>query len=159
MCVTAQVPFERAETDAGIICLSITNFGTLGKPDVRNNPESGSSMRFPRSTGTEHLFEAGIWIGADVGGQIRLSSSSVTNPAGYSRGASGFEFTSESVITRRSSDPDNEFFSVSAVSERDILASFTDRRRSVNGTEITGHDNPLFTDVEIRELQLGFSFY
>lgn len=156
--IYAQAPFERAETDAGIIGLSITNFGTLGKPDVRNNPESGSSMRFPTSTGTEHLFEAGIWIGADVGGQIRLSSSSVTNPAGYSRGATGFEFTSNGVISRRSSDPNNEFFSISAISERDILASFTDRRRSVNGTEISGHDNPLFTDVTLESYNWGFPF-
>ncbi|HAH52101.1 MAG TPA: hypothetical protein DCL80_12945 [Balneola sp.] len=154
----AQVPFERAETDAGIIGLSITNFGTLGKPDVRNNPESGSSMRFPKSTGTEHLFEAGIWIGADVGGQIRLSSSSVTNPSGYARGARGFEFTSETIITRRSTDPNNEFFSVSAISEKDILTAFTDRRRSVNGTEIQGHDNPLYTDVKLESYNWGFPF-
>lgn len=158
ICSQAQVAFERAETDAGIIGLSITNFGTIGKPDVRNNPESGFSMRFPKATGTEHLFEAGIWIGADIGGQIRLSSSAVTNPAGYSRGTRGFEFTSDNTILRRSSDADNEFFSVSAVSERDILTAFTDRRRNVNGTEIEGHDNPLYTDIKLESYNWGFPF-
>jgi len=156
--VHAQVAFERAETDAGIIGLSITNFGTLGKPDVRNTPEGGFSMRFPKATGTEHLFEAGIWVGADIGGQIRLSSSSVTNPAGYSRGARGFEFTSDGGILRRSSDPNNEFFAVSAVSDRDILTSFTDRRRNVNGIEIAGHDNPLYTDVKLESYNWSFPF-
>jgi len=158
LAVNAQVAFERAETEAGIIGLSITNFGTIGKPDVRNNPEGGFSMRFPTSTGTEHLFEAGIWIGADVDGQIRLSSSSVTNPSGYSRGSRGFEFTSDAIITTRSSDPNDEFFSVNSVSEQDILTAFTDRRRDINGTEIQGHDNPLFTDVKLESYNWGFPF-
>ncbi len=158
--VNAQFSFERAETDAGILGLSITNFGTIGKPDVRNNPEGGFSMRFPTSTGTEHLFEAGIWIGARVdGGAIRVSTSSVTNPSGYARGSAGFEFTADDILKRRSTEPDNEFFSVSAVSERDILAQFTDRRRSIDGTTpISGHDNPLYTDVKLESYNWGFPF-
>ncbi len=154
----AQQSFERAETDAGTIGLSITNFGTIGKPDVRNNPESGFSMRFPKNTGTEHLFEAGIWIGMYKNNSARVSSSAVTNSAGYSRGATGFEFTAEDLIKRRSTNPEDEFFSVGAVSERDILTSFSDRRREVNGTPINGHDNPLYVDVALESYNWGFPF-
>jgi hypothetical protein len=164
VCVTttsalAQASFERVETDAGILGLSITNFGTLGKPDVRNNPEGGSSMRFPVSTGTEHLFEAGIWIGAQYNNsQLRVSTASVTTSGGYARGAAGFEFTGDLPITRRSTNPNDEFYSPFSVGEQDIIAQFTDRRRDINGTPINGHDTPLYADVRLESYSWGFPF-
>lgn len=155
----AQVNFERAETDAGILNLAITNYGILGKPDVRNNPEGGASMRFPSGTGTEHLFEAGIWIGANYNNSgIRVSTASVTTSGGYARGAAGFEFTGDFPLIRRSTNPNDEFFSPFSIGEQDIVAEFTDRRRDVNGTPINGHDNPLYADVKMESYNWGFPF-
>lgn len=155
----AQSSFERVETDAGIIGLSITNFGTLGKPDVRNNPEGGSSMRFPNDTGTEHLFEAGIWIGALYNNsQLRVSTGSVTTSGGYARGAAGFEFTADAPISRRSTNPNDEFFSPFSVGEQDIIANFSDQRRDINGTPINGHDTPLYADVRLESYNWDFPF-
>ncbi len=158
--LSAQASFERVETDAGTISLAITNFGILGKPDVRNNPEGGASMRFPNDTGTEHLFEAGIWIGANYNNNagIRVSTASVTTSGGYTRGAAGFEFTGDSPITRRSTDPNDEFFSPFSVGEQDIIAEFSDQRRDINGTPISGHDNPLYADVRMESYNWGFPF-
>lgn len=157
--IFAQPAFERVETEAGILGLSITNYGTIGKPDVRNNPEGGFSMRYPRATGTEHLFEAGIWLGALYNNaQLRVSTSAVTTPGGYARGASGFEFTADNIINRRSSNTSDEFFSASAVGEQDIIAEFTDRRRDINGTPINNHDNPLFADVRLESYNWSFPF-
>ena len=49
-------------------------------------------MRYPTNTGTEHLFEAGIWIGALYNqSQLRVSTASVTTSGGYARGGAGFE--------------------------------------------------------------------
>ncbi|MEQ9309453.1 MAG: hypothetical protein RLN90_08365 [Balneolaceae bacterium] len=155
----AQASFERAETNAGTIGLSITNFGTLGKPDVRNNPEGGFSMRFPDDTGTEHLFEAGIWIGALYNNsQLRVSTASVTTSGGYSRGAAGFEFTADLPLSRRSTNPNDEFFSPFSVGEQDIIARFSDQRRDINGTPIGGHDTPLYADVNLESYNWGFPF-
>ena len=155
----AQSAFERLETDAGILGLAITNYGTLGKPDVRNNPEGGSSMRFPLGTGTEHLFEGGIWIGAQYNNsELRVSTASVTTSGGYSRGAAGFEFTADLPLTRRSTNPNDEFFSPASVGEQDIIAEFTDRRRDINGTPINGHDTPLYADVRLESYNWGFPF-
>ncbi|MBO6792865.1 MAG: hypothetical protein JJ895_03055 [Balneolaceae bacterium] len=155
----AQAPFEREETSAGIFGLSITNFGTLGKPDVRNNPEGGPSMRYPIDTGTEHLFEGGIWIGAKYNNAaIRVSTASVTTGGGYARGAAGFEFTANAPITKRSTDPDNEFFSPFSVGQEDIITEFTDRRRDVNGTPIGNHDTPLYADVRLESYNWSFPF-
>ncbi len=157
--IWAQQTFERAETSVGTIGLSITNFGTIGKPDVRNNPEGGFSMRYPSDTGTEHLFEAGIWIGARYNNsQLRVSTSSVTTTGGYARGSSGFEFTAENTILRRSTNPNDEFYSASSVGEQDIIAEFSDRRRDVNGTPISGHDTPLYADVKVESYNWGFPF-
>lgn len=157
--VLAQSTFERAETDAGTFGLSITNFGTLGKPDVRNNPEGGSSMRYPVGTGTEHLFEAGIWIGANYNNSgIRVSTASVTTSGGYARGAAGFEFTADFGLDRRSTNKNDVNYSENSVGEQDIIANFTDRRREINGTSINGHDNPLFADVRLESYNWSFPF-
>jgi hypothetical protein len=157
--LSAQASFEREETSVGTIGLSITNFGTIGKPDVRNNPESGFSMRYPSDTGTEHLFEAGIWIGALYNNsQLRVSTSSITTSGGYSRGGAGFEFTADNILLRRSSNPGDEFFSAQSVGEQDIIAEFTDRRRDINGTPISGHDTPLYADVRLESYNWGFPF-
>ncbi len=155
----AQAPFEREETSAGIFGLSITNYGTLGKPDVRNNPEGGPSMRYPIGTGTEHLFEAGIWIGAQYNNAaLRVSTASVTTGGGYQRGAAGFEFTADAPITRRSTDPDNEFFSPFSIGQQDIITEFSDRRRDINGTPISNHDTPLYADVRLESYNWSFPF-
>lgn len=155
----AQASFERVETDAGILGLSITNFGTIGKPDVRNNTEGGSSMRYPIDTGTEHLFEAGIWIGAQYNNAaLRVSTASVTTSGGYARGAAGFEFTADAPISRRSTNPNDEFFSPFSVGEQDIIAEFSDQRRDINGTPISNHDTPLYADVRMESYNWGFPF-
>ena len=69
-------------------------------------------MRYPIDTGTEHLFEAGIWIGAQYNNAaLRVSTASVTTSGGYQRGAAGFEFTADLPLGRRSTNPNDEFFS------------------------------------------------
>ncbi|MGN8225703.1 hypothetical protein [Gracilimonas sp. BCB1] len=155
----AQASFERAETNVGTIGLSITNYGTIGKPDVRNNPEGGFSMRYPSDSQIEHLFEAGIWVGALYNNsQLRVSTSSITTSAGYSRGGSGFEFTADNIILRRSSNPNDEYFNAQSVGEQDIITEFSDRRRDIQGTPINGHDTPLYADVRLESYNWGFPF-
>ncbi len=157
--VYAQASFERVETSVGDFNLAITNFGILGKPDVRNNPEGGASMRYPSDTGTEHLFEAGLWIGADYNNAgIRVSTASVTTSGGYTRGAAGFEFTADLPIVRRSNNPNDPFFSPFSIGEQDFIAEFTDRRRDINGTPINGHDAPLYADVRLESYNWSFPF-
>ncbi len=152
--VQAQFLFERAETSAGELRLAISNIGTLGKPDVRNNPDAGASMRFPANTGTEHLFEAGIWIGAFAGGQQLTSTSAITDPGGFASGKRGFEFTADGQIRF-----EGENTGV-GISQQDIITNFTDRNTVIPGTNtvIQGHDQPLFADVELRSLNWDFPF-
>lgn len=152
--VQAQFPYERLETEAGELRLSISNFGTIGKPDVRNNPQSGASMRYPASSGIEHLFEAGIWIGAYVDGTMRLSSSAVTDPGGYQTGKSGYEYTATAPLRERGTETGT------GVSEHDIVAEFSDKNTIVPGTtiRIQNHTQPLGADVKLESYNWGFPF-
>ena len=155
----AQFIFERTAVDVSNLGISYTNVGTIGRPNVRNQPVGVPSMAFPRDSGTEHLFEAGIWLGAIVDGQTRVSSSAVTNPGGYSTGAAGFEFTNDgTVFNQLSSLTDSPDFSPTATSHQDLVTQFTDRNTTVSGQPIQGHENPLFADINFESYNWNFGF-
>ncbi len=162
--VLGQQVFDRKTTSVGNIGLSITNVGTIGKPDVRNNPGGEPSMEYPLNSGQEHLFEAGLWIGAYSGGsQLLVSTAAVTNSAGYATGKAGFEFTNDGTpIEERSSLTDSPLFSPLAVSHQDLIAYFSDKRVSVQtqtgSIPISNHDHPLYADVELDSYNWNFSF-
>jgi hypothetical protein len=154
-----QQVFERRAVEVSNLGISYSNVGTIGRPNVRTVPIGVPSMEYPRGSGTEHLFEAGIWLGARVGGAIRVSSSAVTNPAGYSTGAAGFEFTNDGTLFGdRSSLTDSPNFTPNAISHQDLIAEFSDRRTAVGGQPIAGHENPLFADVVMESYNWNFGF-
>jgi hypothetical protein len=160
----AQQLFERKFTTASNVRLSLTNVGTIGKADVRNNPAGDPSWEYPADSGTEHLFESGLWIGGfRNGSDLLVSTMAVTNPTGYTTGRSGYEFTNDgSPITEISSLPDSPNFSPLAISHQDIIAEFSDRRVAVEtGTAsipISGHEQPMFIDVRLDAYNWDFSF-
>jgi hypothetical protein len=157
--VSAQNVFERRAVEVSNLGISFTNVGTIGRPNVRNVPVGEPSMEYPRGSGTEHLFEAGIWLGANVNGEIRVSSSAVTNSAGYSSGAAGFEFTNNGqLFLQRSSLVNDPNYSPVAISHQDLIAQFTDRNTTIGNQAIAGHTTPLFADVEMRSYNWNFGF-
>jgi hypothetical protein len=159
-----QQVFDRKVTSIGNTGLSITNVGVVGKPDVRANPAGDPSFEYPLNSGTEHLFEAGIWIGAFYGGgELRVSTSAVTNSAGYATGQSGYEFTNDgTVIVERTRFPESNLYSPLAVSHQDLIARFSDRRLTINTPSgqipIRGHELPLFADVTLESYNWNFGF-
>ncbi len=156
----AQVPFEQRYTSAGRLGISLSNVGTIGRPEVSTNTSGNPSMEFPVGSGTEHLFEAGIWIGAIVDGQKRVSSSSAEAARGYTTGAAGFEFTPISGIQERSTLPGSSNYSALAISHQDYLLHFTDSNIFVPGTsqQIVGHDQPLKASVKLQSYAWNYSF-
>ncbi len=155
-----QAAFQRVYHDVGNVGLAITNVGTIGKPDVRLRPDDGPSMRYPIHSGIEHLFEGGLWIGAQVGGQIRVSTAAVDAPSGYNTGLAGFEFTALESFQQRSTLPASPFFSTTARSHQDFLTRFTDSNQIIPGTsiKIPEHDFPLRAVVQLRSMAWQFSF-
>lgn len=160
--VSAQQSFSRETIEIGNIGLSVTNAGTVGRPDVRNDPQGPPSMEYPLNTGIEHLFEGGLWIGAKVNGQVAVSTASVDATGGYVSGASGFEFSAEqgNTIKRRSKLTSDDNFSFDAVSHEDYLIDFSDSNTIIPGTsiQITDHDLPLKAGVHLETYAWNFSF-
>jgi hypothetical protein len=157
--LNAQQVFERRAVTVSNLGVSFTNVGTIGNPSIVNVPTGTPSLEYPKNSGNEHLFEAGIWLGTKVDGQIRVSSSAVTNSAGYTTGTSGFEFTNEGLpFDVRSSLEESENFSPIAVSHEDLIAQFSDRNVKVGNVPIAGHDNPLFADVRMESYNWNFGF-
>lgn len=156
----AQVRFEQKATRTGRIGLNLTNVGTIGRPDVSTNTQGNPSMEYPIGSGIEHLFEGGLWIGAQVDGQIRVSSSAIEAARGYTTGAPGFEFTQLGPITERSSLTSSSNYSNKAISHQDFTLQITDRYVQIPGTSqtISGHDFPLFTDVTLESYAWNYSF-
>jgi hypothetical protein len=162
MLTMGQVSFDAETVNIGNMGFHVTNVGTFGRPDVRNTPGGEPSMEYPINTGIEHLFEAGVWIGAVVDGQTLVSTSAKDSPGGYSTGGSGFEFTSEvgNTIARRSTLTNSDFFSFEAISHQDMVIDFTDANVIIPGTSITinEHLSPLSADVHLETYAWNYSF-
>jgi hypothetical protein len=155
----AQTQFTQTTTDMGRIKLTLSNAGTIGRPNVRSNTQGPSSMSFPQK-GNEHLFEAGIWIGAIINGQKVVSSSAADASSGYAAGAANFEFTPLSPITQRSSIQSSPNFSAAAVSHQDLVMRFTDSATVVPGTStpISGHVLPLRAMIDLEAYSWNYSY-
>ncbi len=149
----SQTAFSQKSTNIGRIGLGISNAGTIGNPNtIRSNRQSKNwSMQFPKGTGIEHLFEAGIWVGAQVDGQILVSTSAVDDPSGYSTGKAGYEFTQLSDIKERSKIKSSSNYSSQAISGQDFITSFTDSFVVVPGSSIpiNSHTNPLKAVIKL----------
>lgn len=154
------VPFQQKATSVGRIAFAVSNVGTLGRPGVVNNPVGMQSMEYPRGSGINHLFEAGIWIGAKVNGQIRVSTSAADASSGYRAGLPNFEFTAASLLSEASTLVSSDFFSGSAISHQDFRAKITDRNLIIPGTQtpIQGHQFPLNAEINVRSFAWNFSF-
>jgi hypothetical protein len=153
-------PFEQKLINVGNIGMTLSNFGTVGQPNIRNNPSGNPSLEYPINSGIEHLFEGGIWIGSLVNGQTRVSTASVDASTGYYTGGSGFEFTALGPIKERSSLSSSEFYSGTAISHQDFLVNYTDSNTVVPGTStpISDHKFPLKAVVNMQTYAWNFSF-
>ncbi len=155
----AQVPFTQTSTTVGRLQLTLSNAGTIGRPQVRSNTQGPPSMAFPQK-GSEHLFEAGIWIGAIVDGQPLVSTSAVDASSGYSTGGAGFEFSPLAIPFQRSTLTSSPNFSASAISHQDFIFNFSDTATVVPGTStpISGHTQPLGAQILLETYAWNFSF-
>ncbi|MBI5475202.1 MAG: hypothetical protein HY964_00515 [Ignavibacteriales bacterium] len=147
---------ENKFTSVGNIGLTITNFGTLG---TRNNYwPTQPSCEYPRGSRIEHIYQGGIWIGAQLktkdsldyrNGLIFVSTAASDRTARSSLQnlIDGYEFNSaiEDSITEYSilSDdrPPAAQYLVGAVSHQDFVSEYSDKftRVPATGDTITNH--------------------
>ena len=155
------VSFEDAVVDVGNMGLTITNAGFIGRANVRNNPTGPPSFEYPLNSGVEHLFEAGLWIGAiRSDGVVTVRTGAATASGGYQPGGIGYELAQVSSIFERSSLPVSDAFTNSAVSHQDFLTAFVDTARVLPGTSIQMPDpeGSLGAVVEMQSYAWNFPF-
>ncbi len=154
--------FAEKSIKVGNIGFNITNAGTIGRPNVRNDPQGNPSMEYPINSGIEHLFEAGLWIGAQVGGQIAVSTGSLDDASGYATGKAGFEFSPRigSPTLEKSSLTSNANFSTSAIAHQQLELNFTDEYTIVPNTTqpIVDHLIPLKANIKLETYAWNYSF-
>ena len=151
--------FEEAAVDIGNLGLTITNAGFVGRSTVRNDPTGNPSFEYPIDSGIEHLFEAGLWVGAvRSDGVIAVRTGAVTTSNGYSPGRAGYELAQASPILTRSSLPTSDFFTPRAVSHQDFLASYVDTASVVPATSIPMPDVQGRLGLEIEQSVYAWNF-
>ncbi len=155
----AAQPFEIIATDVGNTGLAVTNAGTLGRPAVRNDPSGLPSFEYPLNSGIEHLFEAGLWVGARrADGVISVRTGAVTSTGGYSPGAPGFEFAQEATFQRRSSLQTSPFFSPLATSQQDFITAYSDTLALLPGTNTPLPDVQNRLGLSVQQTSYAWSF-
>ena len=161
-CTLAAFPqsFQQKTIDVGNMGVTLSNVGTIGQPNIRNNPSGAPSMEYPINSGIEHLFEGGLWIGAEVSGQTKVSTVTLDASSGYFAGGSGFEFTSLGSMNEKSSIPSSSYYSSSAIAHQEFHYAITDSNIIIPGSsiKIQDHDYPLKAVVNVRSLAWQYNF-
>lgn len=156
--------FQEKVTSVSNVRLAVTNVGTFGNAfRGYRDGTSNESCEYPAGSGVEHLFEAGIWVGAlQDGNRTLVSTAALDAPQGYQTGNSGFEFTADvgSELIERSTLRESPFYTPDAVSQQDYVATFSDKNLIIPGTQtqIVNHTNPLYVQVNLKTYNFDFSF-
>ncbi len=155
-----QVLFEEAVVDVGNVGLTVTNAGFVGRAGVRNNPTGDPSFEYPLDSGIEHLFEAGLWVGAvrRSDGTITVRTAAQTAATGYQPGATGYEFAQTAPFNSRSSLPESPVFTRSAVSHLDYLTAYVDTASVLPGTAIPMPDPAGQLGMKIEQTSYAWNF-
>jgi hypothetical protein len=149
-------------TNVGNIALTVTNYGMLGH-GLKLWPTQ-PSCQYPINSGIEHLWGAGLWVGASKNGQISVSTGADLAPSvsGFYTGAEGYEFTSDlsAVVKEKSTLSDSRYYTPDATSHQDFLADYTDANQMLPGTStvIPKHDYPLNITVHQEAYCWNFPF-
>jgi hypothetical protein len=147
-------------TTIGNVALTITNFGMIGNGfrvyDDEGNPLP--SFEYPIGSGTEHLYRAGLWVGAVTTAGDTLVTTGVCDATSASAGSEGFEFyptvlESDTVI-EKSMLLTSYYYDPDAVSEQDFEATYYDY---TSPSLIPGH-NPLYLRVSQKSYAWSYPY-
>ncbi|MEM6785452.1 MAG: hypothetical protein AAF624_17155 [Bacteroidota bacterium] len=155
----AAQPFEERVVDIGNVGLTVTNAGYVGRNNVRNSPSGNPSFEYPLDSGVEHLFEAGLWVGAvRSDGTVSVRTGSITTTGGYSPGAGGFEFVQSEPFQERSTLISSPSFSPLAVSQQDFITAYADTFAVLPGTSTPAPDPQGRLGLAVTQRSYAYSF-
>ncbi len=151
---------ELAVHNVGEVWMTISNVAQFGTGHLSQaiDPETGleaPSCIFPGGSNIEHLYVGAFWIGAVVGRDTLVS-------VGIDDYYEVEEFWPDSrgIIEKKSIQPTSPYFSESAVSEQDFIATYTDTYVDPRFVEMDQNDNrphePL--NIEIKQRSYAWSY-
>ncbi|MDA0987068.1 MAG: hypothetical protein O3A55_05655 [Bacteroidetes bacterium] len=153
---------DQKATSIGRIGLSVSSNGVIGNSFRGPYVTKGeSSCEYPIGSGIEHLFDGGIWIGANVRGQKLVSTSAAGDDAnGYDAGNAGYEFTSTKLLIERSTIENASNYSPLAISHQDFVAEYSDSSTRIpnGGPIIDQHTTPLKITIKQESYAWNFPF-
>ncbi|MEW6015006.1 MAG: hypothetical protein AB1690_06760 [Candidatus Zixiibacteriota bacterium] len=125
--------------NVGLMALTVTNFGTIGRGSDENIPDPVTgqnipSMNYLKGYGLNYLYEGAYWIGGRLGNDTLVSTG-----GGASYGVREFwpkTFPEGDIRYRSSKDPEAPEFD-SSISQQDFIAVFFDTLTDVS---YTGYD-------------------
>lgn len=151
---------DRNFTSVGKIGLTVTNFGTIGTRNAYWR-EGQPSCEYPIGSRIEHLYQGGLWVGAEIRSTnpsrdgIKAvstgSSNTVSTVTGY-----GFEFVSLSgtTLVQKSSLSDSRFFDTTAVSHQDYIGWYTD----TTPRDSSNDDRPVPLGITVRQESYAWNY-
>jgi len=158
----SQASFQENLTTASNMRMTVDNLGLIGNAFKGSYTVLGyPSCQYPANSGIEHIFQGGLWVGAFINGQPRVSTGAVDNSAGYSTGTAGYEFTAAegAQLTQRSTLTGSPYYSPKAISHQDFVSDFTDTNLIVPGTNIMIQGlNPMGLGVHFESYNWNYSF-
>ncbi|MEO5617760.1 MAG: hypothetical protein ABIS67_08310, partial [Candidatus Eisenbacteria bacterium] len=119
------VLYRSVVTTNNLVAVTLTNYGFIGNNFTSRAP----SFEYPAGLGYEHMVRAGLWIGAHstLGGEFDGVATGTTDGATNNASQGATEFTpAGNEFTRRSILITDPFYSTNAISEQDIISSYSD---------------------------------
>lgn len=159
--VSADRPYsDLAVHNIGNVQMTITNFGQFGTGSLGSaidplTGEEAPSCIFPARSDIEHLYVGGFWIGAVVGRDTLVSIGIDDNYAVR-------EFWPDpeplGAIVHRSITEGSPFYSEDAVSEQDIVATYSDTVTDANFVSIDDTDGRPHVPLNIQINQSSYAW-
>lgn len=152
---------DRNYTTVGKIGLTVTNFGTLGTRNFYWS-EGQPSCEYPIGSRIEHIYQAGLWVGAEIRSAnplrdgIRAVSTGSSNIVSVTTGR-GFEFVSipGTSVVQRSSLSESRYFDTTAVSHQDFIGWYTDTTPRDTSDPV---DRPVPLGITVRQESYAWNF-
>ena len=163
--VFAQPTFDEKLTTQCNVRLTVANVGLFGNNFKGSYTAKGyPSCEFPAGSGNENLGIGGIWVGAKVGSENRVSTSAFSSSSGYGPNNANFEFATETgtyIQERSSLRSQGSLFRNEAISHQDFLTDFTDKYIQAPGTigyNPTPQHRPLGLQVHLESYNWNYSY-
>ena len=134
--------------DAGIIGVAITNLGYIGNGLANPNQPS---TEYPLNSNVEHLFLAGIWVGAKAADGTIHVSTGAQDASNLVAGDEVREFVdTDEAVMNMSNSQNSDYYSPLALATQHIECSFDDYATIESGNHV-----PLGLKVVLRALAWG----